>query len=61
MAAQGVHDKSATHVCNFWINRKAPGEKLEYCYTDGARELARACVELQIAHDPTIPGVHLPR
>eukprot|EP00959_Pyramimonas_sp_CCMP1952_P069126 1443077-Pyramimonas_sp.AAC.1 len=47
LAAQCVHDKSAVH---------APGEKLEYCYTDGARGLARACYELVIAHDPTIPG-----
>eukprot|EP00959_Pyramimonas_sp_CCMP1952_P456444 9473172-Pyramimonas_sp.AAC.1 len=23
---------------------------------DGARELARACYELNFAHDPTIPG-----
>eukprot|EP00959_Pyramimonas_sp_CCMP1952_P213161 4460134-Pyramimonas_sp.AAC.1 len=56
MAAQRVHDKSAVHVCNFLINVKASGEKLEYCDTDGARELARACIELKIARGPTIPG-----
>eukprot|EP00959_Pyramimonas_sp_CCMP1952_P361769 7576397-Pyramimonas_sp.AAC.1 len=43
-------------MCNLLVNLKAPGEKLEYCYTDGARELARACYKLQIAHGPTIPG-----
>eukprot|EP00959_Pyramimonas_sp_CCMP1952_P411380 8620422-Pyramimonas_sp.AAC.1 len=56
LAAQGAHDKSAVHVCNFLVNLRAPEEKLEYCYTDGARELARACYELNIAYDPTIPG-----
>eukprot|EP00959_Pyramimonas_sp_CCMP1952_P403151 8446891-Pyramimonas_sp.AAC.1 len=55
-ASQGVHDKSAVHVCIFLINLKALGEELEYCNTDGARELARACIEFRIAHDPTIPG-----
>eukprot|EP00959_Pyramimonas_sp_CCMP1952_P217162 4541798-Pyramimonas_sp.AAC.1 len=56
LAAQGVHDKSAAHVCNCLVNFKAPGEKLENCYADGARELARACYGLKIAHDPTVPG-----
>eukprot|EP00959_Pyramimonas_sp_CCMP1952_P181924 3803982-Pyramimonas_sp.AAC.1 len=54
LAAQGVHDKSAVHICNFAVNLKAPGEKLEYCYADGAQELARPCCELKIARDPTI-------
>eukprot|EP00959_Pyramimonas_sp_CCMP1952_P294853 6166862-Pyramimonas_sp.AAC.1 len=56
LAAQGVHDKSAAHVCNCLVNLKAPEEKLENRYTDGARELVRARYELKIAHDPTIPG-----
>eukprot|EP00959_Pyramimonas_sp_CCMP1952_P376488 7885904-Pyramimonas_sp.AAC.1 len=56
LAAQGVHDKSAVHVCHFFSKSQSPRGKLEYCYTDGARELARACCELNIAHDPTIPG-----
>eukprot|EP00959_Pyramimonas_sp_CCMP1952_P163806 3424729-Pyramimonas_sp.AAC.1 len=55
LAAQGIHDKSAVHVCNSLVNLKAPGEKLEHCYADGARELARARYEPKIAHDPTIP------
>eukprot|EP00959_Pyramimonas_sp_CCMP1952_P426410 8931339-Pyramimonas_sp.AAC.1 len=29
LAAQGVHGKSAVHVCNFLINLNAPEEKLE--------------------------------
>eukprot|EP00959_Pyramimonas_sp_CCMP1952_P043525 910252-Pyramimonas_sp.AAC.1 len=47
IAAQGAHDKSAIHP---------HGEKLECCYTDGARGFAGACIELKIAHDATIPG-----
>eukprot|EP00959_Pyramimonas_sp_CCMP1952_P395405 8285142-Pyramimonas_sp.AAC.1 len=42
LAAQGLRDKSAVHACNFFVNLKTPGEKLEHCYADGARELARA-------------------
>eukprot|EP00959_Pyramimonas_sp_CCMP1952_P445119 9320474-Pyramimonas_sp.AAC.1 len=56
LAAQGVRDKSAVHVCNFLVNLKALGEKLEHGYADGAREFARARHELKIAHDPIIPG-----
>ena len=47
---------SPRYMCNFLINLKAPGEKLEHRYTDGARVFARACLEVKIAHDPTIPG-----
>eukprot|EP00959_Pyramimonas_sp_CCMP1952_P237485 4963086-Pyramimonas_sp.AAC.1 len=54
LAAQSVHDKSAVYVCN--VLKTVPGAKLTFCYTDGARELARACLELQKAHDPTIAG-----
>eukprot|EP00959_Pyramimonas_sp_CCMP1952_P400135 8383574-Pyramimonas_sp.AAC.1 len=49
LAAQGAHDKFASSL-------KAPREKLEHCYADGARELARACCELKAARDPTTPG-----
>eukprot|EP00959_Pyramimonas_sp_CCMP1952_P276637 5782354-Pyramimonas_sp.AAC.1 len=42
LAAQGARDKSAAHVCHFLVNLRAPEEKLEHCYADGARELARA-------------------
>eukprot|EP00959_Pyramimonas_sp_CCMP1952_P301154 6301004-Pyramimonas_sp.AAC.1 len=45
LAAQGVHDKYAVRVCTFLINLRAPGEKLCYCYTDGAKECARACIK----------------
>eukprot|EP00959_Pyramimonas_sp_CCMP1952_P335545 7025879-Pyramimonas_sp.AAC.1 len=56
LAAQGVHDKSAVHVCNLLVHLRAPEEKFVYCFADGARELARACYELDIAHVPTFPG-----
>eukprot|EP00959_Pyramimonas_sp_CCMP1952_P209393 4380617-Pyramimonas_sp.AAC.1 len=42
LAAQGKHDKSAVRARRILIHPKAPTEKLHYCYSDGARELARA-------------------
>eukprot|EP00959_Pyramimonas_sp_CCMP1952_P394133 8258359-Pyramimonas_sp.AAC.1 len=52
--SRGLHDETACvtfrdQATDFLL-------PLRVYATNGARELARACYELKIAHDPSIPG-----